>query len=101
MKQCTERLKNKTVSISLDACSNVHNEPIVCSSVVLPTSESFPVDSVDTSGHPHDNEYLTELAIQATNKCQDKFGAHVKSLVTDNASNVAKMTRNLENMGRD
>jgi hypothetical protein len=93
---CKSILTGKTVSMSLDGWSNVHNEPIECCTVALTTGEIYLMDSVDTSGHPYDNQYLTQLAVDAIRKCQKEFGAEVRSFVTDNASNVAKMRKNLE-----
>ena len=94
--KCRELLLGKTVSLCLDGWSNVHNEGLVCSSVVLPTGATFLVDTVDTSGHSHNAEYLTEVAVNAIEKCKNDTGATVKSLVTDNAANVRKMRQNLE-----
>jgi len=84
--KCKELLRGKTVSMCLDGWSNVHN----CSSVVLPSGEVFLVDTVDTSGHSHTAEYLSEVAVNAIDKCKNDTGATVKSVVTDNVANVKK-----------
>lgn len=47
-------LKGQIVSMDLDGWSNVHNEPVVCVSVINENSESFLVKTVDTSGQKHD-----------------------------------------------
>jgi len=75
----------------LDGWSNVHMEPIVCCSAVLPTGATYLIDSFDTSGSPHTAEYLAELATKSIKKCKLSFGADVRSFVTDIASNVKKM----------
>ena len=49
------------------------------------------MESVDTSGQPHNAEYLRDLAKSAINKGKEEFGCEVTSVVTDNASNVRKM----------
>jgi len=94
--KCRELLSGKTVSMCLDGWSNVHNEGLVCSSVVLPSDATFLVDTVDTSGYSHNAEYLSEVAVNAIDKCKNEIGATVKSFVTDNAANVRKMRHNLE-----
>ena len=68
--KCKELLRGKTVSMCLDGWSNVHN----CSSVVLPSGEVFLVDTVDTSGHSHTAEYLSEVAVNAIDKCKNDTG---------------------------
>ena len=96
--KCKNLLTNKTVCMCLDGWSNVHNEGLglVCSSVVLPTGETFLVDTVDTSGQAHTADYLLKVAESAIAKVEEEFGARVRSFVTDNASNVTKIRRNLE-----
>ena len=96
MDQCKEVLKDETVSMALDGWSNVHNEPIVCVTVTTEEGKIYLTDTVDTSGKPHTAEYLEELAVSSIHKVEDEFGCHVRSIVTDNAANVAKMRRNLE-----
>lgn len=91
-----EMLKGKTVCMSLDGWSNVHNEPVICATVTTPESEIFLVDTIDTSGKAHTADYLLEVALESINTCEKKFGCSVRSFVTDNAANVAKMRENLE-----
>ena len=91
-----EMLKGKTVCMSLDGWSNVHNEPVICATVTTPESEIFLVDTVDTSGNAHTADYLVQVAVDSIKTCQNQFGCSVRSFVTDNAANVAKMRENLE-----
>lgn len=51
------------------------------------------VQTFDTSGHPHDAEYLADLAIKSIKTSESLFGVKVKSFVKDNASNVKKMRK--------
>lgn len=90
MDDCKEKLQEKTVSMCLDGWSNVHNEPIVCVAVTTPDGDSYVTDTVDTSGNSHTADYLTDLARDAIDKCEEKFGCRVGSLVTDNAANMSK-----------
>ena len=82
--------------MSLDRWSNVHNEPVICATVTTPNSDIFLVDTVDTSGHAHTSDYLVDVAVNAIKKCEEKFGCHVRSFVTDNAANVARMRQDLQ-----
>ncbi len=54
------------------------------------------VDTIDTSGQPHTAEYLEELSKSAIQKCKEELDCHVGSVVTDNADNVNKMRKLLE-----
>jgi len=71
-------LGSVVVSMCLDGWSNVHMEPIVCCSVVLPSGATYLVDTVDTSGSSHTAEYLAELARNSICKCKSLFGAEVR-----------------------
>ena len=55
-KKCLESsnrmLEDKTVCKSLDGWSNVHNEPVICATVIS-ESEIYFVDIVDTSSNAH------------------------------------------------
>lgn len=91
-----EILRDSTVCMSLDGWSNIHNEPVVCATVTTADSDIYLVDTIDTSGKPHTSEYLVEVAASAIQKCEQTFNCHVRSFVTDNAANVAKMRQELE-----
>jgi len=46
----------------LDGWSSVHNKPIICVSVTTPDGQSYLTETVDTSGHGHNADYLQEVA---------------------------------------
>ncbi|XP_073413022.1 uncharacterized protein [Dendrobates tinctorius] len=92
---CTKYLKDKVVNMSLDGWSNIHNDPIICTCVTTEDGETYLTDTIDTSGNSHTAEYLLEIAKNSIHQCQEQFGCKVRSLVTDNASNVAKMRAEL------
>jgi uncharacterized protein YuzB (UPF0349 family) len=94
--KCAAVLKNECVCMTIDGWSNVHNEPIVCACVINKSGEVFLVDTIDTSGNAHTAEYLTQIALKTIKSTQDKFNCFVRSFVTDNASNMAKMREELE-----
>jgi len=91
MNKCREVLKNRTVSIALDGWSNVHNETIVCVTVTTEEGHIYLSDTIDMSSNAHTAEYLEEIAVSSVKKIELEFGCHVRSIVTDNAANLAKM----------
>ena len=96
-KLCKDYLEGKIVTLDLDGWSNIHNEPVICASVVTEDKESYLVKTVDTSGHPHDTEYLTKLTKQIVLERTEKFGVKIASFVTDNDANMQAMRRELHN----
>ncbi|XP_045105389.1 uncharacterized protein LOC123500868 [Portunus trituberculatus] len=92
-------LEGKTVCMSLDGWTNVSNEPVICASVTVHTSENtssvYLVDTIDTSGHPHTSDYLKGIATRSIETAEHKYKCKVGSFVTDNAANVAKMRSEL------
>ncbi|XP_073499018.1 uncharacterized protein [Phyllobates terribilis] len=99
MEQCATALEGKIVNLSIDGWSNVHNDPIVCACITTEEGKVFLAQTTDTSGNAHTAEYLQEVAVKAIATCEQKFKCLVRSLVTDNAANVSKMRRNLEEQG--
>ena len=96
MDTCKQTLQDKSVSLSLDGWSNVHNEPVICVSVTTDKGETFLTETIDTSGHSHTSDYLVEIAASAISSCEENFKCQVHSVVTDNAANMAKMRRDLK-----
>lgn len=94
-------IEGKTVSMSLDGWSNVHNEPIVCCSITTPEGQSILVDTIDTSGNPHTATYLKEVATNSITNAYKNLKVKVKSFVTDNAANVTKMRNELSKDNED
>lgn len=101
LEQCQETLNGKTVSMSLDGWSNIHNEPVVCVSASTAEGQSYLIDTIDTSGHAHNSEYLQEVAASTIKQTQEKFSCRVASFVTDNAAYMVKMRRQLMNSDLD
>ncbi|KAE9545565.1 hypothetical protein AGLY_001108 [Aphis glycines] len=85
----------KSVCMSMDGWSNIHNEPVVCISVYDVTEKAVYLDeTINTQDNSHNSEYLLNLAVEAINNCQ-KYNCTVRSFVTDNAANMAKMREEL------
>ncbi|XP_074040538.1 uncharacterized protein [Leptinotarsa decemlineata] len=97
-----KNLKGKVVCMALDGWSNIRNEPIVCVSVTTTENDGsvYLIDTIDTSSNSHTSDYLLTLAIDSIKKCQN-FGCNVRSLITDNAANMAKMRRQLMELEDD
>ena len=92
---CRAELEGQTVSMALDGWSSIHNEPVVCVSVTTTDGKNYLTETVDTSGEKHTAQYLQELAFSAVRSAENRYGIHVASFVTDNASNMVKMRREL------
>lgn len=95
--QCTNELRDRTVSISLDGWSNIHNDPIICASITTDDGRSFLAGTFDTSGKSHTSDYLYEITKSVIHQSEEQFKCHVRSFVTDNAANMSKMRKDLRN----
>lgn len=99
---CKEDLENKTVCLSIDGWSNIRNDPIVCSCVTTNDGKTILVDTIDTTDNHHTADYLETVANSSIQKAEQLFNCKVRSVVSDNAANMAKMRRQLQtNTGGD
>ncbi|KAL4092430.1 hypothetical protein QTP88_026931 [Uroleucon formosanum] len=95
------QLNGKSVCMSMDGWSNIHNEPVVCISVYDVTEKAvYLVETIDTQDNSHNSEYLLNLAVEAISNCQ-KYNCTVRSFVTDNAANMAKIAHILNLLAHD
>uniref|UniRef100_H3AJX7 Uncharacterized protein n=1 Tax=Latimeria chalumnae TaxID=7897 RepID=H3AJX7_LATCH len=94
--KCSEKLSGEFVCRSIDGWSNIHNESVVCATVTVDGGTVYLYDNIDISGHPHASEYLTALASDTIKSCEQEFKHHVTSFLTDDAANMAKMRKALE-----
>ncbi|CAG9825826.1 unnamed protein product [Phaedon cochleariae] len=99
--KCQIYLENKTVCLSIDGWSNIRNEPIICACVVNEDGSVFLVNTTDTSGSPHTSEYLTSLTLKIIQDTEKKFKCFVRSVVTDNAANMARMRMQIQQKSVD
>ena len=90
-------LEGETVCVGFDGWSNVHNEPIMCVTITITNGDVYLADIIDTSGKPHTAEYLADVTKDSIQKCEEEFKVKVRSVVTDNAANVTKMRRFIQN----
>lgn len=89
------RLSGRTVCMDLDGWSNINNEPVLCASITTEAGNSYLVKTIDTSGYPHDTEYLTRVARDCIRDVSQEFGVNIRSFVTDSAANMRAMRREL------
>lgn len=94
---CRKEIENQTVCMSMDGWSNIHNEPLICCSIVTTNGDSILVDCVDTGVERHTANNLKDLAVNAIKIAHEDFHVTVGSFVTDNAANVQKMCLDLAN----
>ena len=87
---CKEKVKGKAVSMEIDGWSNVHNEPVVCSSITTYEGDTFLTSTIDTQDERHTGVNLEGIAEAAIMQAEEELGCEVKSLVTDNAANMRK-----------
>jgi hypothetical protein len=97
---CFENFKNEIVCLTLDGWSNVNNNSIICACIIKKNGFVALVDTIDTSGHAHTSQYLQDLTLKICHETEIKNGCKIRSLVTDNASNMTKMRKNVEEMDR-
>lgn len=88
-------IKDQSVSMSLDGWSNVHNEPLVCCSIVTANGECILVNTVDTDFSFHTAAFLEDIALAAKKLAEEDFQIKLKSFLTDNVANLQKMLNNL------
>lgn len=90
-----EQLAGKIVCMALDGWSNVHNDSIICVCVTeISSGNVHLIATIDTLDNSHTWDYLTSLVVNSIKSCE-QFGCTVGSLVTDNSTNMHRMTSNL------
>lgn len=96
LSECRIKLQGETVCMSMDGWSNIHNELLICCSIITQKEESFLVDTSETGAQSHNAENLKTVALEAINKTENQFNVKVRSFVKDNTGNVQKMRSELE-----
>ena len=87
---CKEKVEGKLVSMEMDGWSNIHNEPVVCTSISTYDGDTFLTSTIDTQDERHTGDNLEAIAESAIKKIEEELGCEVGSVVTDNASNMRK-----------
>ena len=94
LERAAGQVEGKYGTVCIDGWSSITAEPVIGISLSV-AGRSFLCDTIDTSGHPHTIEYLTEIAEKAIVDIQEKFRVEVTGCVTDNAANMEGMRRAL------
>lgn len=85
-----EKIDGKSGSIAQDGWSNCHNDPIIATTLIV-DGKSYFLDSCDTGSMSKSAENCKKLCDDSMQTAKEKYNCSVKSVVTDNASNMAKM----------
>lgn len=89
------QIENKTVCLSLDGWSNIHNEPVICVCIIdVLNKKTHLLQTIDVSGESHTANHLLQVAKAAIEEVKS-YKCNVKSFVTDNAANMVKMRQEL------
>ena len=88
-------LEGKVVTIQQDGWSNIHNDPVIATSVTCDGKGYF-LDAVETGTTSKTGENCKEMLMKSVTLAREKYGCQVKSVVTDNAKNMEKMRRALK-----
>ena len=85
-----KQLDGKTVTIQQDAWSDVHNEPVIATTLVS-NEKPFFLDAVGTGTMPKTANKCKDLLKQSIAKAEDNYGFKVRTVVTDNAKNMERI----------
>jgi len=89
------KLHGKIVTIQQDGWSNIHNDPIVASCVSVEGSSYF-IDAKDTGSTAKTAQNCKEMIKDSKTFAETQYGCKVVSVVTDNAKNMERMRKDLE-----
>ena len=85
----------------MDGWSSPQNEPVIGVSITA-KSNTYLIDTIDTSGQPHTKEFMTKTAVDAIKNAASHFRVKVQHVVSDIASNMSGMRHILnETLGAD
>ena len=84
-----KKLTGKVVTIQQHGWSDIHNDPIVATSVTV-NGESFFHDATYPGTMAKTPEGCKDMLLESINDAEDNYGYTVKSVVTDNAENMQK-----------
>ena len=86
-----ENLKGREGTLIIDRWGNIHNEPITTSCVQV-NGKSYIVDVEDMDANKKTAEFLSKKYSDIIQTVEKKYNCQIKSIVTDNAKNMEKMT---------
>ena len=83
---------NKMCVVSQDGWSNIHNEPIIASTIHC-EGKSYPLDAKCAAGETKTAEYCFELAKTSILKAESCFGAIIVGFVSDNEAKMKRVRK--------
>ena len=85
-----EDLHQKEVTLIQDGWSDIHNTPVIASSIHA-EDKSYFLSAEQTGANKKTKEYCATIALDAINQCKTKYNCNVKGLVTDNEKKMVAM----------
>ena len=89
------KLEGKTVTMQQDGWSTLQNDPVIATSVTCEGKGYF-IDAVSTGATSKTAENCKDMLLKSKAYAEETYGCHVRSVVTDNARNMAKMREALK-----
>jgi len=89
-------LEGDEVTLIQDGWSNIHNDPVIASCLHVAGKTPYYLSAVDTGSNKKTASYCAGLAREAVDLAKEKYGCHVKSLVSDNERKMEVMRKELE-----
>jgi hypothetical protein len=90
-----ESLKDKTVTLVEDGWSDPHNNAVIARCLNV-DGKSFLLDTVEAGTMEKSGDNCADLCRSSITQAEEKFKCRIGSVVTDNAKNMEKMRRNLQ-----
>ena len=94
------KLEGKTVTMQQDGWSTLQNDPVIATSVTCEGKGYF-IDAVSTGATSKTAENCKDMLLKSKAYAEETYGCHVRSVVTDNARNMAKMREALKEEDED
>lgn len=96
----SKEISGKDVTLMQDGWSDIHNSPVIATSVHTGT-RSFFISSLETGANTKDAAYCTKVASDAFHTIKDEYNANVVAIVTDNENKMKAMRRQLQELHKD
>jgi hypothetical protein len=89
------KLEGKTVTMQQDGWSTLQNDPVISTSVTCEGSGYF-IDAQSTGSTQKTADNCKQMLVDSKAYAEQTYDCHVRTVVTDNARNMEKMRKALE-----
>jgi len=89
------KLQGKTITMQQDGWSTLQNDPVIATLVTCEGCDYF-IDAQSTGSTPKTADNCKQMLIESKAYTEQTYGCHVRTVVTDNARNMEKMRKSLE-----